>query len=204
MRSGELMATLEVWDSRGRDYFTLKGDRVIVGSAEDADLVLEDKTVSRVHARLERVGNIWMLTDLGARNGTLLRGRRIAVPQRLTHEDDIVMGRTKLVFLDKASDRKPGTLPLDDIPALTKTERAVLVELCRPLLSGNPFVPPAPVRAIAARRGVGRGAVEAILLNLYEKFRIYKHPDDETDRRTRLANEAVQRGVVGPGDLKEP
>jgi hypothetical protein len=198
------MATLEVWDSRGRDYFTLKGDRVIVGSAEDADLVLEDKTVSRVHAQLERVGNIWMLTDLGARNGTLLRGRRIAAPQRLTHEDDIVMGRTKLVFLDKASDRKPGTLPLEDVPALTKTERAVLIELCRPLLSGNPFVPPAPVRAIASRRGVGRGAVEAILLNLYEKFRIYKHPDDETDRRTRLANEAVQRGVVGPGDLKEP
>jgi pSer/pThr/pTyr-binding forkhead associated (FHA) protein len=78
--SGELMATLEVWDSRGRDYFTLKGDRVIVGSAEDADLVLEDKTVSRVHAQLERVGNIWMLTDLGARNGTLLRGRGVVGP----------------------------------------------------------------------------------------------------------------------------
>jgi hypothetical protein len=28
-------------------------------------------------------------------------------------------------------------------------------------------------------------------------------PDDETDRRTRLANEAVQRGVIGPEDLRD-
>ena len=199
-----MAGTLEIWDSRGRTYFNLNGDRVIVGSADDADLVIDDPTVSRVHARLERVGNIWMLTDLGATNGTLLRGRRIMAPERLTHEDDIVVGRTRLIFLDKASDRRPRTLPLEEVPALTKTERSVLVELCRPLLSGNPFNPPAPVKVIAERRSVGRGAVEAVLLNLYEKFGIYKHPDDEVDRRTRLANEAVQRGVIGPNDLKEP
>jgi len=197
-------ATLEIWDSRGRDYYTLNGDRVIVGSAEDADLVLDDETVSAVHARLERVGNIWMVTDLGATNGTLLRGRRIVAPERIRHTDEIVVGRTKLVFLDKDGDRRPGTLPLDEIPPLTRTERSVLIELCRPLLSGNPFNPPATVRQIADRRGVGIGAVEAVLLNLYEKFRIYKHPDDEINRRTRLANEAVQRGAIGPTDLKGP
>jgi len=199
-----LAATLEIWDSRGRTYFTLEGDRVIVGSAEDADLVIDDPTVSRVHVRLERVGNIWMVTDLGAMNGTLLRGRRIMAPERLNHDDDIVVGRTKLVFRDQAGDRRPRTLPLQEIPPLTRTERSVLVELCRPLLSGNPFNPPATVKQIGDRRGVGRGAVEAVLLTLYDKFGIYKHPDDEVDRRTRLANEAVQRGVIGPNDLKEP
>jgi pSer/pThr/pTyr-binding forkhead associated (FHA) protein len=199
-----MAGTLEIWDSRGRTYFNLEGDRVIVGSAEDTDLVIDDPTVSRVHARLERVGNIWMLTDLGATNGTLLRGRRIMAPERLSHDDDIVMGRTKLVFLDKASDRRPRTLPLEEVPTLTRTEKSVLVELCRPLLSGNPFNPPAPVKQIAQRRNVGRGAIEAVLLNLYDKFGIHKHPDDEIDRRTRLANEAVQRGVIGPNDLKEP
>ena len=197
-----MAATLEIWDSRGRDYRNLVGDVVLIGSGPDADIILEDKTVSRIHARLARAGGTWLLQDWGAMNGTLWNGRRILNAQRLRHGDTIVLGRTKLVFLDKASDG-PGTDRLDDVPTLTKVEREVLVELCRPMLSGNPFTPPASVKTIGARRGVGRGAVEAILLNLYDKFGIYKHPDDETDRRTRLANEAVQRGVIGPDDLKE-
>jgi hypothetical protein len=197
------VATLEIWDSRGRDYYTLAQDLVIVGSGTDADLVLDDMTVSRVHARLERAGETWLVLDWGSTNGTLWNGRRIGTARRLHHGDEIVVGRTKLVFLDKAEGRKPRTVPLDDVPAITPTERAVLVELCRPILSGSPFTPPASVKTIAARRGVKRGAIEAHLLNLYDKFRIFKHPDDETDRRTRLANEAVQRGVIGPSDLRE-
>ena len=195
------MATLEIWDSRGRDYFTLGGDRVIVGAAADVDLVLDDGTVSQVHACLDRTGAIWMLADQGSRNGTLLNGRRIATPHRLRHGDDIVVGRTKLVFLDKATERKHHTTPLDPVPAITTREREVLFELCRPMLSGSAFTPPAPVRTIATRLGVGRGAIEAHLLNLYDKFGIIKHPDDEMERRVRLANEAVQRGVIGPPDL---
>jgi hypothetical protein len=198
-----MAATLEIWDSRGRDYRTLTGEVVLVGSAADADVLLDDKTVSAVHARFERAGDTWLVQDWGSTNGTLWNGRPLVGAKRLRHGDEIVVGRTKLVFRDKASDRKPGTLPLDEIPHLTPTERSVLIELCRPMLSGNPFVPPATVKTIGGRRGVGRGAVEAVLLNLYVKFRISKHPDDETDRRTRLANEAVQRGVIGPGDLRE-
>jgi len=196
-------ATLEIWDSRGRDYRTLVGDVVIVGSGPDADVVLDDQTVSRVHARLERAGDTWLVLDWGSTNGTLWNGRRITTAHRLRHGNEIVVGRTKLVFLDSASTGKPGTAPLDPIPPLTRVEREVLVELCRPILSGSPFTPAASVKTIANRRGVGRGAVEAILLNLYEKFRIFRHPDDEHDRRTRLANEALQRGALGPDDLKE-
>jgi hypothetical protein len=195
------MATLEIWDSRGRDYFTLGGERIIVGAADEADLVLDDGTVSQVHVRLDRSGGIWMLADLGSKNGTLLNGRRIASPHRLRHGDDIVVGRTKLVFLDKATQRKYPTTPLDPVPNITTREREVLVELCRPMLAGSAFTPPAPVRTIATRLGVGRGAIEAHLLNLYAKFGLIKHPDDETERRVQLANEAVQRGVIGSGDL---
>ena len=195
------MATLEISDSRGRNHFTLGGDNVVVGSAAGADLTLDDNTVSRVHARLDRTGDLWMLVDLGALNGTLVNGRRIVAPRRLKHGDAIVVGRTKLVFLDSASEKGPGTNPLDELPPITPKERAVLVELCRPMLSGSIFTPPTPVRTIAERLGVKRGAVEAHLLNLYDKFRILKHPDNETERRVELANEVVQRGVIGPTDL---
>src|SRR3954452_11386606 len=123
-----MAATLEIWDSRGRDYKTLTGEVVLAGSAADADLVLDDKTVSAIHARFERAGNTWLVQDWGSKNGTLWNGRRLIGARRLRHGDEIVVGRTKLVFLDKASHRKPGTLPLDEIPSLTPTERSVLIE----------------------------------------------------------------------------
>jgi pSer/pThr/pTyr-binding forkhead associated (FHA) protein len=201
-----MAGTLEIHDSRGRWHYNLNGDVVIIGSGPDADLVIEDdSTVSEVHARLERAGSVWLVQDWGSTNGTHWRGRRINAAHRLSHGDDIVLGRTKLVYLDKASERKPGTEPLDELPRLTPTEKDVLVELCRPMVtSGSMFIPPTPTRVIAERRGVGRPAVQAVLSQLYDKFGIYGHPDDETDRRTRLANEAVQRGVIGPNDYKEP
>ena len=45
---------LEVWTLSGRRDVELDGDRVTVGKDEQNDLVLDDPTVSRLHAVLER------------------------------------------------------------------------------------------------------------------------------------------------------
>ena len=48
----------------------LDGDAVVIGRGQDAQLVLQDKSISRFHARLEQDG-----AD-GARSGELRPGRR--------------------------------------------------------------------------------------------------------------------------------
>ena len=64
--------------------------RLTIGRAEDNDVVLADPQVSRRHARMERVGGTWWLTDLGSRNATLVNGlptkgrTALAVGDRLT------------------------------------------------------------------------------------------------------------------------
>lgn len=50
---------------------------VAVGRGGDADLVLDDGSVSRVHARIGFDGACWTVRDHESRNGTFVDGRRI-------------------------------------------------------------------------------------------------------------------------------
>jgi hypothetical protein len=103
------------------------------------------------------------------------------------------------VYLDGVEDRRRQTDVIDGPPKdLTRMERRVLIELCRPLLAHNAFQPPASVREIATRLCIGKNAVQAHLTNLYGKFGIYGE-----NRRVDLANAAIQRGAVTIADLEE-
>lgn len=55
-----------------------------IGRDHECDLAIDDMTVSRVHARLERAEAGWLLIDLGSTNGTRVNGWRVrdAVPVR--------------------------------------------------------------------------------------------------------------------------
>jgi hypothetical protein len=85
-------------------------------------------------------------------------------------------------------------------PELTRREREVVIELCRPSIAdtGLAFTEPATVREIAERLFVSEAAVKQHLLRLYDKFEI---PDGVDQRRLRLANEALARGAVTRADL---
>jgi len=199
------MAALELWSGRGMDRVVTLGEvSLTIGSdPESANLALDDPAVSRVHARLDRFGSTWAVLDLGSRNGTHLNGKRLTGQRRLRDRDEILTGRTRLVYRDGTDAHRPPTDVLEPPPAdLTRMELKVLVELCRPLLSHNLFQPPASVREIADRLYIGKNAVQAHLSNLYDKFGIYDEGADG-GRRVILANDAMQRGVVTIADLED-
>ncbi len=51
-------------------------DTQIIGRTQQADLQIEDASVSREHARLARTSEGWLLVDLGSSNGTAVDGTR--------------------------------------------------------------------------------------------------------------------------------
>jgi DNA-binding NtrC family response regulator len=68
-----------------------EGETILVGRAPPADLVVEDMTISRQHARfVYRDGHV-EVEDLGSRNGTLVRGMRVSHAQ-LRSGDDVRLG----------------------------------------------------------------------------------------------------------------
>jgi len=53
------------------------GRHFSIGRDASCDLMIADMTVSRVHARLERTPDGWLLTDLASTNGTRVNGWRV-------------------------------------------------------------------------------------------------------------------------------
>ena len=199
------MATLERIGPGGHELVLLDETRgcLSVGTSSENDLVIDgDGAVSRLHARLDRVGPAWCLTDLHSTNGTMVNGERVSVTRALADRDEIIIGRTRLIVHDPGAGGDRTTEPLRHAPSVTRKEKEVLVELCRPVLLGRAFNPPASVRAIADALFVGEGAVRQHLGHLYDKFGIFSESGES--RRVRLANESIQTGVVTKRDLEPP
>jgi hypothetical protein len=197
---------LEVSKPSGRELVPLTGHRVTLGKASSNDVSLEhDETVSRLHAVFESLGFAWSLRDMGSRNGTFLNGERITAERVLRSGDEVRVGKTRVIFWE-VKDSGDGRLdeetvtaqPVEQAPQLTRRELDVLVVLCRPLVSDDPFPEPASVRRMAGELFVSEAAVKQHLQNLYDKFAI----PAEGDRRVRLANEALRRGAVTLAQLR--
>ena len=193
---------LELHSRAERRIVMLAADRLTVGSDAGNDLAVPaDRTVSRLHAVFERYPAGWCVRDLGSRNGTFVNRRRIFAEQVLRDADEIAIGGARFVYRvgEPAADG-PETAAAQPLPELTRREREVLVQLCRPILGGDMFTEPASSREIAVALVVTDAAVKQHLAHLYDKFGI---PADEPRRRIRLANEAIGRGAVTIADLRE-
>ncbi|BAS27441.1 FhaA domain-containing protein [Limnochorda pilosa] len=87
--------------------FPLRRSEVVVGRAsgeEPADVVLNDRAVSRRHARLVWRGGLWWLEDLGSTNGTYVNGDLIDSGW-LQPGDRVEVGGSELLLEDEEPPR---------------------------------------------------------------------------------------------------
>ncbi|MPZ88323.1 MAG: FHA domain-containing protein [Nitriliruptorales bacterium] len=192
---------LDVRKAAGSELFALETDQMTLGSDAANDITVSDRKVSRVHAVLQRYSVGWFLRDLDSTNGTYIKGVRLSSVHQLRHGDEIRVGDTTVVYRDPATISDPHrTLVTEPPPELTRREREVLIVLCRPLLSGGPFVEPASVRQMAKQLHVTEAAIKDHLGNLYRKFEIEGTGER---RRLRLANEVLERGALTVAELRD-
>jgi hypothetical protein len=71
-------------------------DGATLGRAERASVVVADPTVSAEHARLERLGDEWVVTDLGSTNGTLVNQALVQGDAALGPGDVLGLGSVRL------------------------------------------------------------------------------------------------------------
>ncbi len=77
--------------------FLLDGDVTTVGRHPDADIFLDDVTVSRRHAEFLRHGTSFQVKDLGSLNGTYFDGVRIDTAL-LSDGAEVQVGKFRLTF----------------------------------------------------------------------------------------------------------
>ena len=86
--------------------FLLDQDSTIAGRHPDADIFLDDVTVSRRHAEFSRTGTRFELRDLGSLNGTYHDGERVD-HVALRDGAEVQVGKFRLTFYRSRLDLEP-------------------------------------------------------------------------------------------------
>jgi predicted component of type VI protein secretion system len=84
-----------IWGNREVD---LHPGENLLGRDEDALVWIDDALVSRRHARIVVDENGAVLEDLGSKNGTFLRDKRIEASRKLADGDQLTVGPASMIF----------------------------------------------------------------------------------------------------------
>ena len=90
-----------LYTSEDRLVTELRRPSVILGKKKgEAEVVLEDPSVSRIHARITKEGECFYLEDLNSTNGTFKNGLRLQPyeKKKLQSGDEVKLGRVLLIF----------------------------------------------------------------------------------------------------------
>lgn len=193
-------------DDRGRQLLlVLEGGRwrITIGRSSDCDVALTwDTKVSRSHALLERVAGSWTIVDDGlSRNGTFHNGSRVVGRQRLVDGDHIDLGGSRVFYREASYSDAASTAVTDAgalLPALSETQRKILVALCRPVQKSSSATP-ATNRQIAGEVCLSIDAIKFHLRALCNRFGLGQLPQNQ--KRMRLAHTALAAGLVVPHDF---
>lgn len=91
-----------VWVARRPTATASRGNRILLGRALSADIILRHSSISKCHAYVGQEDGTWHLVDAASKNGTHLNGTRLAPRRReaLVIGDQISFGSIEALFLD--------------------------------------------------------------------------------------------------------
>jgi hypothetical protein len=72
-----------------RDRVLVDRPELLIGRAEECDVVIAERQVSRHHARIRLDGEEYVIEDLGSKNGTFVNGQELEGPHVLQDDDEI-------------------------------------------------------------------------------------------------------------------
>lgn len=127
----------------GAEFGLSTGSTHILGKdPHTCDIVFQDLSVSRQHARLSlSAAGTLTIDDMGSRNGVFINGMLIKGPTHLSSQDVISLGTTILLVIDREKTQE--TIIATPIPAIEEKKEAVSVgeEVAAPQNWKQMFIP---------------------------------------------------------------
>lgn len=80
------------------DSFALKPEGTLIGRGQETDLMLDDVTVSRRHAIIDKSDGDWQISDLDSLNGTYVNRNRVNACT-LHGGEELQIGKYRFAFL---------------------------------------------------------------------------------------------------------
>jgi pSer/pThr/pTyr-binding forkhead associated (FHA) protein len=104
------MLTIVLKEGANPVTFNLEEDVINIGRSKENKIVLKNIKCSRRHARIERIGATYQITDLGSGNGTKVNGSKIDF-HTLKQGDEIKIGDAILTLksIDEGADAMDAT-----------------------------------------------------------------------------------------------
>ncbi len=82
----------------GETVFPLEGNLLRIGRADQNEIVVNERGVSRFHCQITRSGAKLYIEDLNSTNGTRINGRRLVGQYAVSIGDELSIGEAKLIF----------------------------------------------------------------------------------------------------------
>ncbi len=117
-------------DSRETFRIVWSGRRLLIGRHPEADIWIQEPTMSAHHAELVPAGGGVMLRDLNSLNGTLLNGVRV-VESVLRPGDRIEVGHSRIEVAKAAANRRVKTPPVSLRDDSSFSAQTVKIQLSR-------------------------------------------------------------------------
>ena len=84
--------------------YPLQKDGIAIGRRENNAIIIDNLAVSGFHARIDKTGSDYIITDLQSTNGTFVNDEKVT-SRRLSHGDNILIGKHVILFLTSDQER---------------------------------------------------------------------------------------------------
>lgn len=117
---------------------TIDKDELVIGRGEECDLTLNDRAISRQHARIWREGDAYYIEDLGSKNGTWVNGEPLQQPRALVDGDKIQLALTVRIAFTESD----ATVELSIDPLQLKKRLTLDMDARRVYIGQQEVIPP--------------------------------------------------------------
>ncbi len=89
--------TLMLKDKPVTRFVVHEGEPIIIGRTDEADVTIDNPSISRIHAAIELEKGRDYITDKGSTNGTWVNGRKIKGRTCIRKKDKVKIGKFDMV-----------------------------------------------------------------------------------------------------------